>query len=400
MLTYGAHLKMYQFLFVQLIQRFAETEMPSQMKARLKDALPLTGLNTGIFLYRNSLTRKFMKTPAMNRQVSRLFEKVFSDPDLLKRNYKNTVSWITPSMPYFHDASYQLLLLSAFSGNICLISPEEVKFNPEQILSMVEKEKPVFMANVPTGWKMLVDYPDIERFDLGSVVICANGGGVCSASLKKKILQKFTGGMVIDLFGQTEMTPITSFRIDVDPEKIKDRSVGKAILDAKIVDEDGNEAKSGVIGEIMYKTETSMKGYYKDDEKTSEVMKDGWFYSGDLGYYDEEGEIRVVERKKECITSGGEKIFPQEVEEAIEEHPKVKNVCVIGVPDETWGSAVRAVVQLKEGENAEADELIRFSHEKLAGYKCPKSVVFTDSFPISPVGKILRQKVREIYGNK
>jgi acyl-CoA synthetase (AMP-forming)/AMP-acid ligase II len=399
MLTYGAHLKMYEFLFIQLIQRFAEEEMSSELEVRLKSALPITGLGAGLFLYRNRLTKSLLKRPGMERRVHQLFEKVLSDPDLLKRNYKNMVSWMTPSMPYFHDASYQLLLLAAFSGNLTLISPPGVKFQPEQILATIEREKPKFMANVPTGWNMLVDYPDINRFDLSSVVVCASGAGVCPTSLKKKMLTHFKGALVLDLFGQTEMTPVTTFRIDIDPEKIKDRSVGQPILEAKIVDEDGNKVAPGVIGEIVYRTETSMKGYYKDEDKTSEVIKDGWFYGGDLGYYDEEGEIRIVERKKECITSGGEKIFPQEVEEVIEDHPKVKSVCVIGVPDEVWGTAVRAVVQLKEGEKLEPAELIRFAKEKLAGYKCPKSVVFTDSFPISPVGKILRQKVREIYGN-
>ncbi len=399
MLTYGAHIKMYRYLFAQLIPTLAGIEMKPEVKARIKDALPLTGIGFGLFLFSNSLTKRVMISGPMQNLINKVLEKFLSDPDMLKRNYSNMVSWMTPSMPYFHDASYQLLLLAAFSGNLTVISPPGIKFQPGHVLSMIEREKPAFIANVPTGWKMLVDYPEIDKYDLSSVVMCATGGGVCPGSLKKKILEHFTGSMVIDMFGQTEMTPITTFRIDADPDKVKDRSVGKAILESKIVDENGTEVKPGQIGEIMYRTETSMKGYYKDDEKTSEVIKDGWFTSGDLGYYDDEGEIRVVERKKECITSGGEKIFPQEVEEVIEEHPKVKNVCIIGVPDETWGSAVRAVVQLNEGEKVEPEEIIRFCREKLAGYKCPKTVVFTDSFPISPVGKILRQKVRDMYGN-
>ncbi len=398
MLTYGAHLKMYEFLFIQLIQRLAEVDMSSEMSARVQGALPIPMVGLQLAIYRNRLTKGLLKRPGMDRRVHQLFARILSDPDLLKRNYKNRVSWMTPSMPYFHDASYQIILLAAFAGNITMISPPGVKFQPEKILAAIEKEKPVFVANVPTGWKMLVDYPDINRFDLSSVVVCASGAGVCPASLKKKILTQFRGALVLDLFGQTEMTPITTFRIDIDPEKIKDRSIGQSILESKIVDDDGNEVGQGVIGEIVYRAETSMKGYYKEEDKTSEVIKDGWFYGGDLGYYDEEGEIKIVERKKECITSGGEKIFPQEVEEVIAEHPRVADVCVIGVPDETWGTAVRAVVRLKQGEKLDPDELIEFAKEKLAGYKCPKSVVFTESFPISPVGKILRAKVREIHG--
>ena len=141
-----------------------------------------------------------------------------------------------------------------------------------------------------------------------------------------------------------------------------------------------------------------MKGYYKEPDKTAEVMRNGWLYSGDLAYFDEDGEIRVVERKKECITSGGEKIFPLEVEEILHTHPKIKDVCVIGVPDDTWGSIVRAVVVLKEGEEATEEEIIEWCKGKMAGYKKPKSIVFADSLPVSPVGKVQRSRVKEIHG--
>jgi len=142
-----------------------------------------------------------------------------------------------------------------------------------------------------------------------------------------------------------------------------------------------------------------MKGYYKDEDKTREVMEGGWFRSGDLGYLDDEGEVRLIDRKKECINTGGEKVFPLEVEEIIHEHPKVEDVCIIGVPDEEWGSTIRAVVQPKEGENIEEQEIIEFCRDKLAGYKIPRSVVFVNELPLSPVGKVLRAKIREMYGS-
>jgi len=151
-------------------------------------------------------------------------------------------------------------------------------------------------------------------------------------------------------------------------------------------------------GEILYRSNTVMKGYYKDEEKTREVMEDGWFRSGDLGYLDENGEIRVADRKKECINTGGEKVFPLEVEEVIAKHPKVEDVCVIGVPDEEWGARVRAVIQLKAGEQAEPKEILDFCRTELAGYKIPRSVAFVDELPRSPVGKMLREKVREMHG--
>jgi len=255
------------------------------------------------------------------------------------------------------------------------------------------------VGNVPTGWKKLVSYPDIKKYDLSSVRVATSGGGMCSPELKKQILALFPNALLLDVLGQTEMTPIVSFRIDGDPEAIADRSVGKAIVEAKIVDENGRELPRGEIGEICYRSSSMMKGYYKDEEKTREVMQDGWFRSGDLGYFDEEGEIRTVDRKKECINTGGEKVFPLEVEEIIQSHPKVDSVCVIGVPDEEWGSAVRAVVQLTEGEKMDEQEIRDYCRGKMAGYKIPRSVVFVDEIPLSPVGKTLRQQVREQYGS-
>jgi len=170
------------------------------------------------------------------------------------------------------------------------------------------------------------------------------------------------------------------------------------MVDTRIVDEEGRDVPPGQVGEIIYRSPTIMKGYYKDEQKTAQVIRNGWFYSGDLGLLDENGEIRVVERKNECINTGGEKVFPLEVEQVIAEHPAVKHVCIIGVPDEKWGNNIRAVVQLKEGEKAYEKDIIAACENKLAGYKRPRSVVFVSEFPLSPVGKVLRNKVREHYG--
>jgi len=398
MLTYGAHLDMFASLFVNLAMRVAELEISPAIQARLRESLPIGGVDFILAIYQSKLVHRFLSRPGVQKRMHRLFQRFFSDPGLLRFGYKKNVRWILPSFPLFHDASYQILVLATFTGNLSFIMPTEVKFDPEEVFRLIEKEKITFMGNVPTGWKMLVDHPSLSKYNLSTLAVAASGAGLNPASLKHKMMEKFPGLVILDLFGQTEMTPITTFRIDTDPAKLKDRSIGRPMLKAKIVDDQGNELPQGQIGEIIYQSSTVMKGYYKDEEKTREVMKDGWFFSGDLGYIDEEGEIRVVERKKECITSGGEKIFPQEIEEIIHEHPKVKDVCVIGVPDETWGSAVRAVVLLKDGAQATAEEIIEFCKDKMAGYKRPKSVLFAESFPISPVGKVLRVKVREMYG--
>jgi acyl-CoA synthetase (AMP-forming)/AMP-acid ligase II len=278
------------------------------------------------------------------------------------------------------------------------VLPDSVQFDPGLVLSLVEKERVFNMANVPTGWKKLVSHPGAEGYDLSSLRLATTGGGLCPVPLKKRILELFPNAMILDAFGQTEMTPVTSFRIDADPSEIEERSVGKSIVEVRVVGEKGEELPRGEVGEILYRSSTVMKGYYKDQEKTEEVMKDGWFRSGDMGYLDESGEIRVVDRKKECINTGGEKVFPMEVEEIIGRHPKVEDVCVIGVPDEEWGTSVRAVVQPKAGEALTGQEIREFCRGQLAGYKIPRTVVVVEELPRSPVGKMLREKVRELYG--
>jgi acyl-CoA synthetase (AMP-forming)/AMP-acid ligase II len=323
---------------------------------------------------------------------------MLSNPDAARKGYGKAKRAMFPSMPFFHDASYANLVMGSLAGNICFVLPESISFDPAVVLELVERERITNMSNVPTGWQKLVSFPGASNYGLSSLQIAVTGGGACSATLKKQILALFPNCVVMDAFGQTEMTPVTSFRLDADPDRIEDHLVGKAIVEARVVDENGNDVAPGQIGEIIYRSSTVMKGYYKDEEKTHEVMTDGWFKSGDLGYFDEAGEIRTVDRKKECINTGGEKVFPLEVEEILRNHPKVEDVCVIGVPDPEWGSGIRAVVALKKGEAAEPSEIIGFCRGQMAGYKIPRSVVFVDELPRSPVGKMLRQQVRDLYG--
>ena len=141
-----------------------------------------------------------------------------------------------------------------------------------------------------------------------------------------------------------------------------------------------------------------MKGYYGDEEKTSKTVdEDGWLHSGDLGYLKDD-ELYTVDRKGECINTGAEKVFPLEVEEIVHKHPAIQDICIIGIPDEKWGKTVRAVVVLKKGQSLSEAELKEWCTGKMAGYKKPRSVVFTDNMPVSPVGKVLRGKVRKLYG--
>jgi acyl-CoA synthetase (AMP-forming)/AMP-acid ligase II len=398
MLTYQSHLDMFSMLGAHVAVRTLTADLPRERFDQVLEdsSLPLKGILKPF--YRSQMFKNFMKKPSTLNFFQDKIRQSIMDPKKLKAGYKNARKAMYPSMPLFHDAAYANLMMGALVGALSYVLPESLKFDPALILQTIEKEKVYQLANVPTGWKKLLSYPDFGKYDVSSVKTVATGGGACPKDLKQNILRAFPGAMILDVFGQTEMTPATSFKIDFDPDQVKDRSVGSSIVETKVIDENGNKVAQGMVGEICYKSSTVMKGYYKDDEKTREVMADGWFKSGDLGYIDETGEIRVVDRKKECINTGGEKVFPLEVEEIIATHPAVDTVCIIGVPDEEWGHQVRAVIALKNGAQATPEDIISFCRGKLAGYKIPKSVIFTEDIPFSPAGKMLRQKVRESYG--
>jgi len=398
MLSYQAHFNMFATMGASTIVRTMTADIPQEKHKRMIELLPIPGKAIVGAVLRSQTFKRFMSRPGVYEFLKDRIYKIYTDPDVARRRYgKSDTKSMSPSMPYFHVASYQALIGAALSGNATVVLTESPRFDPQKILELVQREQVQLMANVPTGWQKLVSFPQFDRYDVSSIRMASNGGGVCTPQLKKKILEKFPNALVMDVLGQTEMTPIISFRLDSDPEDIADRSVGKAIVEAKIVDEEGKELLQGEIGEICYRSDTMMKGYYRDEAKTQEVMEGGWFRSGDLGYFDENGEIRTVDRKKECINTGGEKVFPLEVEEIIQSHPKVEMAVVIGVPDEQWGSTVRAVIQLIPGESMEEREIMDFCRGKMAGYKTPRSVIFVEEIPISPVGKVLRQKIRDQY---
>jgi acyl-CoA synthetase (AMP-forming)/AMP-acid ligase II len=304
--------------------------------------------------------------------------------------------------PLFHLASYALFMVQWLYSGSPIVFPASKSFNPKEVLELIDSENVVFLFLVPTMWKRLLEHPDIDKYDLSSIKIAVTGAALMRAKYKKKILHHFPNAMVLDAFGQTEMAPVTAIKLSAEEAKVKDRSVGKTLagIEVRIVDEEGKDLPDGEIGELLYRGPTLMKGYYKDEAKTKLAIDEkGWFHSGDLAYRGPDREIYTVERKKACINSGGEKIFPLEVEEIILDYPKVDNVCVIGVPDEEWGESVRAVVVPRKGvlDLTEA-EIIEWCRGKIASYKKPRTVVFTKRLPLSPVGKVLRAKIKELYG--
>ena len=174
------------------------------------------------------------------------------------------------------------------------------------------------------------------------------------------------------------------------------KSAGKAVPGAelKVVDEDGNDLPHGEVGELICKSPSNMIGYWNLPDATRGALKDGWMHTGDAAYMDEDGYVYIQDRIKDMIISGGENVYPAQVESAIYGHPAVSEEAVIGVPDETWGEAVKACVVPKPGTTVDPDDIIAFTRERLAGFKVPKTVEVIDAMPRNPSGKILRRELR------
>ena len=213
------------------------------------------------------------------------------------------------------------------------------------------------------------------------------------------MVETFPDAEVTSVFGQTECSPVTTMLRGADALR-KIGSVGTPILnvEARIVDDDMNDVPPGEVGEIVYRGPMVMQGYWGRPEETAEAFRGGWFHSGDLVRQDEDGYLFVVDRKKDMIISGGENIYCAEVENTLHGHPKIAEVSLIGVPDPKWGETPLAVLVPREAADPPtAEELLAWSRERMAAYKCPRRVQIVDELPRNPSGKVLKNRLRERY---
>ncbi|MGB5501161.1 MAG: AMP-binding protein, partial [Polyangiales bacterium] len=197
----------------------------------------------------------------------------------------------------------------------------------------------------------------------------------------------------------TWMAPETFAEAAKEGDSQRFYSCGKGLMQSRVsvMDDDGNILPQGTTGELVVRSNLVTQGYYKNEEATREISEHGWHHTGDIGYQDEEGYFYIIDRKKDMIVTGGFNVFGAEVEKAINSHPAVVDCAVVGVPDEKWGEAIKAVVQLKPGAAVSAQDLIGVCREQLGGVKAPKSVEFVEALPRSPVGKVLKREIREKY---
>ncbi|MEJ8765023.1 long-chain-fatty-acid--CoA ligase [Oceanobacillus sp. HCA-5259] len=267
------------------------------------------------------------------------------------------------------------------------------KFNPEDVLKVIDKQKPTLFPGAPTIYIGLINHPDIEKYDLSSIRACLSGSAPLPLEVQEQF-ERLTGGRLVEGYGLTETSPVTHAN-PIWGNRING-SIGLPWpdTDVKIVKTGTDEeVEIGEVGELAVKGPQVMVGYWKNEEETANALRDGWFYTGDMGYEDENGYFYIVDRKKDMIIAGGYNIYPREVEEVLYEHPAIQECAVVGVPDPYRGETVKAFIVLKEGKQATEEELNRFCRDNLAAYKVPRRYEFRKELPKTIVGKILRRQL-------
>ena len=321
------------------------------------------------------------------------------DPELMERNLL--------SVPLYHIAGMQAVMAAIYGGRTTIIMRQ---FEPLEWMELVQREKASRAMMVPTMLKQIIDHPQFHAYDLSSLEVITYGAAPMPLEVIKRAIGEFPRARFINAFGQTEtastisMLPPEDHVLEGSSEEVERKlkrltSIGKPLDDVEvgIVDEDGKVVPVGDVGEIVARGPRIMKGYWKQDEATQDTIKGGWLYTGDLGYEDEDGYIYLAGRAKDFIKRGGEMISPEEVERVLMSHPGVEEAAVIGVPDESWGERVRAVV-VKRDDVVSQEELIEHCHQRLSSFKRPESVIFVDELPRNPMGKVLKRVIREEYG--
>ena len=277
--------------------------------------------------------------------------------------------------------------------------------DPGAILAAIEKHRVTHIYMPPTLIYILLAHPDIGKYDYSSLRNLVYASAPMSVDKLVEAIGVF-GPVLTQTYGQAEACMICTFFSPDDHvaalegnDRHRLASCGKAVplMRVETMDDDGNILPRGQRGEIVVRGGLVMAGYYKNPQATAEASTFGWHHTGDIGVIDEDGFVYIVDRKKDMIISGGFNVFPSEVEQVLWSHPAVQDCAVIGVPDEKWGEAVKAVVELKPGARADAGELIALAKDKLGGVKAPKSVDFIAALPRSPVGKVLKKNLREPY---
>lgn len=300
-------------------------------------------------------------------------------------------------VPFFHCFGCVLGTMACVSVGATMVPIQE--FNPSQVLQTVQDEKCTGLHGVPTMFINELNLPNFDEYNLSSLRTGIMAGSNCPIEVMKGVIQRMGASEITIAYGQTESSPVITQTRTNDPIELRVESVGRALphVEVKIVDPVTNKAvENGEQGELCTRGYHVMKGYYKNDEATKDAIDDeGWLHTGDLAIMDENGYCRITGRLKDMIIRGGENIYPREIEEFLYSHPKILDVQVIGVPDETFGEEVMAWIIPKKGESITLEEVREFCKGKISRHKIPRFVEITESYPMTASGKIQKYRLRE-----
>jgi fatty-acyl-CoA synthase len=299
------------------------------------------------------------------------------------------------ALPFYHCAQLHVFFapdVMLGATNVIVPSPD-----PGLLLEVMEAERATKLFCPPTVWISLLRHPDLERRDLSSLRKGYYGAAPMPVAVLEELGRRLPDLRLWNFYGQTEMAPLATV-LHPDEQVSKAGSAGRASVnvETKVVDDDDRPVPAGEVGEIVHRSPHVMAGYWDDEAKTSDAFRNGWFHSGDLGRFDDDGYLWIVDRKKDMIKTGGENVASREVEEVLFQHPAVAEVAVFGVPHDYWIEAVVAVVVPRDpAAPPTPEEIVAFARARLAGYKVPKAVAVVAALPKNPSGKVLKRQLRD-----
>lgn len=297
--------------------------------------------------------------------------------------------------PFFHGVTFLPMMVLNAGGGVYIAE----RFSVEEVLDAFDNNPITSSFMVPTMLSMLQAEPRFRETSFSSLRVLVTGGAPMPEPLKRSIIEVI-GPALYEFYGASESGFLTV--LHPEDQLTKPASCGRACFGAEIQirGDSGEILPPGEVGEIFTRCEGRFDEYYKDPERTREALQDGWFTAGDLGHMDDEGYVYIVGRKSELIISGGENVYPLEIEDVLRSHPAVADCAVIGVPDPLWGEAVKAVVVLRPGHSVEEEELVAFCNQRLAGFKRPKYVAFVEDLPRNASGKVMKSLLKQQEAEK
>lgn len=307
--------------------------------------------------------------------------------------------------PMFHAAAGSRIYTATLMGAHTVIM---ARFDAADAIAAIDTHRINCLQLVPTTIQMILDHPDLDQRDLSSLRMISYGAAPMPVPLLQRTVERFPGIRFFQSYGMTECSPVISVLSAADHQLTGDYrarlgSVGRPVdyVQIRILDEYDNVVDDGVTGEIAVKGPNVMQGYWQAPELSRAALRDGWYHTGDGGYFNEAGYLVLAGRMKDMIVSGGENVYPIEIENQLCRHPAVRECAVIGVPHEKWGEAVHAIVRLREGHSASEKQLIDYCREHIAHYKCPVGITFRDQpMPLSSVNKVMKSELKKWYAEQ